>query len=106
MRKQYIYFRKQYSLNLKTWTEKTQHPYVSFFQSIANALNKYTNQMKRQLNAVQKDLIVSHRAQLTTQCPCPSGASFSSALKFCCIFLSHHTCSRAAVLLVGRRANL
>lgn len=30
--------------------------------------------MKRQLNAVQKDPIVSHRAQLTTECPCPSGA--------------------------------
>lgn len=40
--------------------------------------------MKRQLNEVQKDPTVSHRAQLTTECPCPSGASFTSALKFHC----------------------
>lgn len=61
--------------------------------------------MKRQLNAVQKDPIVSHRAQLTTECPCPSGASFTSALKFHCVFLSYHSCSRAAVMLVDSRAN-
>lgn len=61
--------------------------------------------MKRQLNVVQKDLIVSHRAVPTADCPCPSGASFSSALKFLCVFLTHHICSGAVQMLVRSRAN-
>lgn len=61
--------------------------------------------MKRQLNAVQKDPIVSHRALLTTECPCLSGALLQSAMQLHCILLSRRTCSGAAVMLVGKRAN-
>lgn len=70
---------------------KLGHPYASFSQSIVNALNKYTIQMKRQLNVVQKDPIVSHGAQLTTEYYCPSEAYFTSAL-FHCVFLSYNHC--------------
>lgn len=62
MRKRYILERNTALISKLQGTEKAQHPYVSFFQSIANALNKYTIQMKRQLNAVQKDPIVSQTA--------------------------------------------
>lgn len=44
------------------------------FQSTVNVLNKYTIPINRQLNAVQKDPLVSHSTQLTTKSPCPSGA--------------------------------